>query len=186
MASAIGAFILCSRIKWLCTARVGRKSCDLQLFGVVVIVVDEHDLAVVPVEQRSGDRCAVSAGAVDPQFAVGGNLGNPFRQLVQREVDRTAYMALIEFARLANIEHDDTVIIHHIGEVLEVGDAVVAQCPSVSQRADVPAGAAGEPIDADAGQFALGIGDLFGVLAYQGQRRAPCIKPAKVVDEGVG
>ena len=91
---------------------------------------------------------------------VGGNLGDALGQFVQRDIERTAHVAAIEFAGLADIEHGDTVFIEQIGERGEFGDSVTAQLGPVGQVADVAAGAAGEAIDADAGEFTLGVGDL--------------------------
>ena len=50
---------------------------------------------------------------------------------------------------------------------------------------DVADCGAGEVVDADADEFASGIGDLVVVVADEGQRRAPRVEPAEVGDEGV-
>jgi hypothetical protein len=163
---------------------IGRGREPLVL-GVAVFVIDEYDVSSVAVEQCGGDRRAVAARAVDPQLAVRRNIGDAFGQLVQRDVDRTAYVAAIEFAPLTDIEHDDIAVAERIGQLLEVRDAVTAQVGPIGQGADVAAGVAGEAVNPDAGKFALRLGDLLGV-ADQRQGCTPGVQPAKVVDERAG
>ena len=50
-------------------------------------------------------------------------------------------MTGVEFDWLADIEHDDTALAEHIGEVLEGRDAVTSQLRPVSRRASVAGGA---------------------------------------------
>src|SRR5689334_17970598 len=92
-------------------------------------------------------------------------------------------MAAVEFVGLTNVDDGDCAVAEYADQVLEGRDPVTTQRYSVGQRAYVTGGAAGDVIDADTGEFALGVGDLFCVLPDQRQRCAPAVQPSEVVDE---
>ena len=134
------------------------------------------------VEQRGGDGGAVAAGAVHPDLA-GRHLVEPAGELVDRDVHRAVDPGAGVLVAAADVEDDHLAV---AADPLEVGEG--RRSGSVARLAVGPvARPAGRvrrgPVDADPDQLALGLGDLVGGLAEQGQRGAPGDQPAEVGGE---
>ena len=67
---------------------------EVELLGVVVLVVDEDDGAVGPVEHGGGDGGSVAGSAVHPYFAVG-DLAGAVDEFVQGDVDGAGDVARV-------------------------------------------------------------------------------------------
>jgi len=127
---------------------------------VAVVVVDVDDVASGPVEQAGGDGGAESAGAVHPEPAVR-EFVHPRKQRVQREVGRAGDEAVGSFIVAAHVQ-DDVVGV----EGFDLGERLprvpLAGLPGGGELVERSGRGAGEMVDADPDELALGGSDLVG------------------------
>src|SRR5690606_36550614 len=105
---------------WGGWGRSGVDQREAGALGVVELVVDGDQRVAGSIEDRGGDRGAVARGAVHPELA-GGDLVEPFRQLVQRDVQRALQVAAGVLVGAAYVEDRDLAVVTHLGEVAEPG-----------------------------------------------------------------
>ena len=148
--------------------------------GVVEGVVDGHQRRPGGVEQRRGDRGAVAAGAVHPHLA-GRDVVEPRRAARAAGCSRRPSMRASACSSARRTSRTTTWrwwrTWARSAKVAVGNDAELAGRVQSCGRAG---GARGGPVDADADQLALGLGDLLGGLAEQGERGAPGDQPAEV------
>ena len=103
--------------------------------------------------------------------------------MVQGNVDGAADVGGVPFLVATDVQDDHRTVTPDRFQGGEVRDGVAAQRPAAGPVIRVPGGGRGGSVDADPDQLALGLGDLLGSLAQQGQRRAPGDQPAQVGGE---
>jgi len=160
---------------WLLEGQAGRG-------GAVELVVDRDDVPAVGGEQGRGDRRPVAAVADHPHLARW-HVAEPARQLVQRDVDSAGDVPLRPLQTAAHVEHDHPAVLAGGGQLPQRCQAQPDQWRTAGPPPGRPGRRGGRPVDADAGQLSLGLGDLSGRLAEQGQRHAPGDEPAEVGGE---
>src|ERR1022692_3377471 len=150
--------------------------------GAGVLVVDGDHGVPGCMEEGRGDDGAVSGAAVHPDLAPG-DFADTGTQVLQRDVQRAVEAAAGPFECAAHVQDGDRAVVAHSGQVSETRDGKGCQRLAARPFLRGAVGGAGEVIDADPGQVALGGGDLPGGVAEQGQRGSPRDQPAEVVRE---
>ena len=139
--------------------------------GAVVLVVHGDDRPSGRVEEGCGDARAISRTAMHPRLA-GGHVGEARRQLVKGDVDGAGDVRGVPFLVAAHVHDHHRAVTPCRRQVGEVRDGIAAQRLAVGPVGRRARGGRGRAVDADPDQFTLGLGDLLGGLAEQGQRRA--------------
>ena len=113
---------------------------------------------------------AASGLAVHPDLAFG-NVGQAGGQLVDGDVHGAGDVREVPFLVAAHVQDHHGTVMPDLRQVREVRNGVAAQRPAAGPVTRMPGGGRGQPVDADPDQLPLGLGDLLGRVAEQGQRR---------------
>ena len=103
-------------------------------------------------------------------------------ELVDGDVDGAGDAGLVVLVGAADVEDDDLAVVADLGEVGERRGGEGAQL-AVGPVLRAAGGVGGGSVDADADQLALGLGDILGALAQEGDGGAPGDEPAEVRGE---
>jgi hypothetical protein len=102
-------------------------------FGVVEGVVDGDEPSPGCGEERRRNGGPLAAGAVDPHLGVG-NLVDPFRQLVQGDVEGVLDAGGRELGGTADVEDDNSAVVPDVVEVGEGGAGKIQASPRRAWR----------------------------------------------------